>query len=77
MASWAELESTYRRSRRTVLYNKVLYDHDVAAYERAMDILRQAQAVYPNPIDLHLAKSVEVFDPDTGRECWHSSYKPS
>lgn len=47
-------------------YNKALYDHDVAAYERAMDILRQAQAVYPNPIDLHLAKSVEVFDPDTG-----------
>lgn len=65
-------------------YNKVLYDHDVAEYQKIKTEFEYVQALYPNPTDLKAAKSVILPDGTkklaskflkTGATLSHAEYK--
>lgn len=43
-------------------YNKALYDADMIAYQAFKDDFLYVQSVYPNPVDLRKAKTIEMPD---------------
>ena len=45
-------------------YNLALYQADVEAYEQQRWLMEQAKAIYPDPIALRKAKTVEITMPD-------------
>lgn len=46
-------------------YNKALYDYDMMLYNQGLEDLAEVKTLYPNPVDLHKAKTVTLSD---GRE---------
>ena len=43
-------------------YNKRLYEHDLALYNKVVDDMAYVQSVYPDPLDLKKAKKIEMPD---------------
>lgn len=41
-------------------YNKALYEYDLAAYNKLVGLFDRVKAMYPDPVDLKRAKSVEI-----------------